>query len=140
MKLWWDPQKANANIQQRGVTFDALRGLQVYFASISRETDDTLPADIDDASLFQSVPHTNHLDLGRDLALRFAAKHLPALKRQVEDRFRQRGAYGRFKALLERSGQLERWYQYEQEATRSALLAWAAEAGPSVTDGKPPLR
>jgi hypothetical protein len=108
---------------------------QVFYSSRSYDTEDELPEDIDDATLYWSVPHKNDLDLGRDLALRFAAEYLPDEERKVQDYFRRRGAYGRFKALLERAGRLEHWYQYEREATKSALLAWAAEEGLKVTDG-----
>ena len=108
---------------------------EVFYASSTYEAEDELPEDIDDAALYWSVPHKNDLDLGRNLALQFAAEFLPDHERQVQDYFRRRGAYSRFKDLLERTRRLEQWYQYEREATKVALLAWAAEEGLQVTDG-----
>ena len=43
--------------------------------------------------------------------------------------FHQRGAYGRFKDLLERKGMLEAWYECEAQAAEQALRAWSAENG-----------
>ena len=108
---------------------------QIFYSSSTYETEDELPEDIDDATLYLSVPHKNDLDLGRNLALRFAAEYLPDEERKVQDYFHRRGAYGRFKDLLERTGRLDHWHQYEREATKSALLAWAAEEGLKVADG-----
>lgn len=108
---------------------------QIFCASSICDTEDELPDDMDDAALYWSVPHKNDLDLGRKLALRFAAEHLPGEERSVEAYFHRPGAYGRFKDLLERSGRLEQWYGYEREATQVALFAWAAEEGLTVTGG-----
>jgi hypothetical protein len=43
--------------------------------------------------------------------------------------FRHRGAYGRFKDLLERKGMLETWYEYEAQAVEQALRTWSEENG-----------
>jgi hypothetical protein len=47
--------------------------------------------------------------------------------------FRKRGAYGRFKDLLERKGLLEAWYEYEAQAVEQALRTWSAENGLQLT-------
>jgi len=107
---------------------------QVFYSSSAYETEDELPEDIDDATLYWFVPHKNDLELGRNLALEFAAEYMPEDERKVQDHFHRRGAYARFKDLLERTGHLEQWYQYEREATKTALLAWAAKEGLQVTD------
>ncbi len=107
---------------------------EVFYSSITHETEDELPEDIDDASLYWSVPHKNDLDLGRNLALRFVAEYMPNEERRVQDFFHRPGAYSRFKDLLERTGHLEQWYQYEREATKNALLAWSAREGLKVSD------
>jgi hypothetical protein len=39
----------------------------------------------------------------------------------------------RFKALLERAGQLEAWLDYEQNAIEEALRAWSEEHGLALT-------
>ncbi len=38
--------------------------------------------------------------------------------------FRRKGAYGRFKPLLQDRGPLERWYAFEAAATERALKDW----------------
>jgi len=53
---------------------------------------------------------------------------------KVEDIFRRRGAYGRFKSLLERRGVLDEWYAYEARHRESALRQWCAENGIALVD------
>jgi hypothetical protein len=105
---------------------------KVFFSSCMHDTEEELPEDIEDAVLYCSVPHKNDLDLGRNLALRFVSEYLPEQERKVQDYFHHRGAYARFKDLLERIDRLDEWYRYEQKTTRDALLAWAAEEGLKV--------
>ena len=50
--------------------------------------------------------------------------------------FRRRGAYGRFKDLLDTRGKMELWYEFESRATDQALAAWCTEHGRS-RDGQP---
>lgn len=89
--------------------------------------DEDPPEDIEDGSLYVAVPHKSELDLGRSLALRFVEEHLPRSRAEVSDYFRRRGAYSRFKSLLERVGQLDAWHQYEQAAKEEVLSEWCAE-------------
>ena len=95
-----------------------------------------LPEDIEDGTLYVAVPHKNELDLGRELVFQFIETEAPNLEAQVGAAFRQRGAYSKFKSILERSGLLHRWYDYEAAATRSALERWAKENGLVVGDEK----
>ena len=88
---------------------------------------DELPDDIEDGSAYLAVPHKAELRLGRELAINFSAEHLPDAAGQVSGFFRQRGAYGRFKDLLERTGCLEAWYEYEAKAVERALRGWCDE-------------
>ena len=111
---------------------------QVHITSTTYEPEDELPEDIDDASHCLSVPHKNDLDLGRSLALNFVADHVPQDLVTVQGYFHRRGAYGRFKDLMERRGVLEKWYEYERQATKTALLAWAKENELTVTFAAPP--
>ena len=69
----------------------------------------------------------NDLDLGRPLALRFVARELPEQAERVGEFFRHKGAYARFKDLLESEGLLEKWYNFEAESTEKALRDWCAE-------------
>ena len=95
----------------------------------SEDTDDfgPLPEDIDDAERYVAVPDKRGLDLGKPLALEFARTQLPACYEQVCAMFAHRGAYARFKDLLERHQSLDAWHQWEAEQTRQALRAWCAD-------------
>jgi hypothetical protein len=91
--------------------------------------DETLPDDIDDGSRFVEVPSRHDLELGRELVLRFVAENIPDLYERVYQYFRKKEAYSHFKAELERAGQLESWYEYEQRAMHEALREWSEENG-----------
>ena len=96
---------------------------------VGDDVDEDVPDDIDDGSLYIAVPRKNDLDLGRSLALRFVEEHLPHSLETVHEIFRKRGAYSRFKALLEKAGQLEAWHRYEEAATETALREWCEDNG-----------
>ena len=89
--------------------------------------DEVLPENIDDSDRYLAVPTQHDLGLGRRLALAFAAEELPDDYDIVVGFFRRRGAYGRFKDLLQKCGLLAKWYEFENRATAEALLAWCAE-------------
>ena len=93
-----------------------------------------LPDDIDDENRYVPIPGQHDLDLGKPLALQFARTHLPACYEQVCWMFAHRGAYARFKDLLERQQSLDAWYQWEAEQTRQALRAWCADNGITLTE------
>ncbi|WP_439687811.1 DUF4265 domain-containing protein [Cupriavidus oxalaticus] len=86
-----------------------------------------LPEDLETSDRYLAVPDKKQLDLGRNLVLRFVDQELPACYEQVEGFFWRKGAYARFKDLLEREGKLERWYAFEAESLKSALRQWCAE-------------
>ena len=112
---------------------------RVYLQSMHGDFEEEgLPEDIEDGSLYLAVPHKNELNLGRELVFEFVEAEAPKMESQVNAAFRQRGAYSKFKSILERSGLLERWYEYEAAATRCALNHWAQENGlvvPEATRG-----
>lgn len=96
--------------------------------------DEELPEDLGNEDRYVAVPHKNDLELGRDLACRFVEEHLPDSADQVYDFFRSRGAYTRFKNLLDRKGQLDHWHDYENAATEQALREWCEDNGLAVAE------
>ena len=103
---------------------------KVYWRSTNADLEeDDVPEDIDDSDRYLAVPSQRELGLGRRLALAFAAEELPDDYDTVAGFFRRRGAYGRFKVLLDTRGKLQRWYEFENRATDEALAAWCAEHG-----------
>lgn len=101
----------------------------VFFQSLHDDFGQQLPEDIEDDTRYIAMPHKNDLALGRELVFGFVDAEAPQLAEQVHAAFRQKGAYGKFKTMLERAGLLERWYAFEAAATRTALLRWAKENG-----------
>ena len=102
---------------------------QIHWESAGDELEEDLPPDVADESLHASMPSRRDLDLGRRLVFAFVESQAPALRDEVRDCFSRRGAYARFKDLLDRSGLLQAWYNHEQKAVEEALLEWAASEG-----------
>ena len=73
-----------------------------------------------------AIPHKNDLDLGQQLVFKFVHQQLPNEYHQVQQIFRRRGAYGRFKEWLATKGLLESWYAFEKQRTEQALRQWCA--------------
>lgn len=89
--------------------------------------DEDTPENVEDGSLYIAVPHTNEFDLGRALAIRYVEEQLPRSREAVIDFFRKRGAFAKFKSLLERHGKLDAWYEYETNFIENALRVWCEE-------------
>lgn len=100
---------------------------KTFFASGLMDVEDELPEDIEDGTVYVAVPHKTDLNLGKSLAIRFTDEHLPDSYGVVCGFFRQRGAYGRFKGLLERKNSLDAWYEFEAQAVERALREWSRE-------------
>jgi hypothetical protein len=98
----------------------------VFWHSDDIDELEPLPPDIDDAARYVAVPDKHELGLGKPLALEFARTHLPACYEQVCGMFSRRGAYARFKDLLDRHQSLDAWHRWEEEQTRQALREWCA--------------
>lgn len=100
---------------------------RIFCSSSSGDVEEELPDDIEDEMLYLAIPSRRDLDLGRGLALHFVETHLPECWELACGFFRRRGAYPRFKALLDQRGRLEDWYAFEQAAVEKALREWCAE-------------
>ena len=81
-----------------------------------------------------AIPHKNDLDMGKRLVLDFVRASLPEDYDRVRQIFGRRGAYGRFKELLERKGMLEYWYEFESQENEKALRDWCRENGIGLSD------
>lgn len=99
---------------------------KIYYHSDYGDNLEELPDDIDDP-IYVAIPHNKELGLGRNLALEFACKFIEQQAEHVESIFRKKGAYLRFKNLLEQFGELDHWYRYEEEAQRNRLLEWCED-------------
>jgi hypothetical protein len=93
---------------------------------------DDVPDDLETSDRCIEVPHRHDLDLGNGVPLRFTDERMPRRYRDVERMFRRRGAYARFKDLLDQEGLLDQWYAYETAVTERALRAWCERVGLQV--------
>jgi hypothetical protein len=93
------------------------------------DEEDEIPDDIDDPDKYVRVPDKRGLDLGSQLVFDFTVRFLPQHYDDVRDMFRRKGAYGRFKGLLERQEKVQAWYGFSDEQATRALRAWCAEEG-----------
>jgi len=110
----------------------------IYWRSLLLDLQpDGLPDELECSDRYLEVPHKHDLDLGRSLAIAFVESELPDEVATVLGFFRRRGAYARFKDLLLAEGLLDRWCQFENQATEEALLAWCEENGIQLVDEPP---
>ena len=97
---------------------------KVYWHSELSDDLDELPDDVGDSEKYLQIPDKRELDLGKPLALDFARQFLPNDFDEVRQLFSKRGAYARFKDLLDRRRALDQWYDFEAKAEERALRMW----------------
>ncbi len=93
---------------------------RIFYTSELGDSDE-LPEDIEDYEKYISIPHRKDLDLGKALVIEFTSKYLPNELDRVYSIFRSRGAYSRYKDLLEKEGLLDDWHKYEDDRQKKAL-------------------
>jgi len=106
---------------------------RVLLVSDSVDPEEGVPEDLEAAG-YLAIPHRRYLDLGKPLAISFVDAELPVYSAQVRDFFRRKGAYGHFRRLLQSEGALEKWHDYEGQATRDAMLRWCEEVGVTIAE------
>lgn len=109
---------------------------QIYWHSDDSDPEEEeLPEDIDDSSVYAEIPSQRDLGLGKRLVMTFTQRFLPDAYEEIDDMFRRKGAYSRYKGFLHEHGKLEQWYEYEQSALKKALIEWAEDEGFDVEEG-----
>jgi len=88
-----------------------------------------VPGDIEAGGNYVSVPAASELGLGRALMQRFAGSHLPGDRERVQEMFARQDPYDRFSKLLEERGELDAWYRFREQETRTALTRWCEQHG-----------
>lgn len=109
----------------------------LHWTSATIELEEEPPEDMATSDCYLALPYKNDLDLGRELALSFVEQELPNDYDRAEGFFRSKGAYGRFKTLLESRGVIEKWYAFEAQATEARLREWCHEHGIQLSHAKP---
>jgi hypothetical protein len=129
------PARIGLSVQQRPENAIGRDSGQIWLVTDFDEGGDEPPEDVHDDSKYLSVPSKKELDLGRNLALRFADEALPNDYERVKGFFAKAGAYTRFKDLLDERGRLEDWYAYEKAGVQEALREWAADNEIEIEEG-----
>lgn len=96
----------------------------VYIGDVVEEP---IPDDFYDSDRYLILPSKRDLDLGRSLALRFVEDFIPNKLSYAYDIFSRKGAYAKFKVLLETTGQLDKWYAFEQAELKIAIVKWCSD-------------
>jgi len=107
---------------------------ETFWYSEFGDNEEELPENIDDENKYIALPDKNDLDLGKRLVLRFVYKYLPEEAEKIEGIFHHKGAYSKFKSILERKGIIENWYDYESAAQEKALREWCKFNGITISD------
>jgi len=110
---------------------------KIYWHSEYSDLDDLndeLPDDIEDDEKYIAIPDKRELGLGKPLVLDFAREFLPDDFDEVRYIFSKRGAYPKFRALLERRKAIDRWHEFESKATERALRDWCELNSIAVVD------
>ncbi len=98
------------------------------------ELNDEPVDDVEDDEKYIAIPDKRELGLGKPLVLDFAREFLPNDFDEVRYIFGKRGAYPKFRALLERRKAVDRWHDFEAKATERALRDWCELNSIAVVD------
>lgn len=101
------------------------------------EREPELPSDLDDVAKYAIMPSRQELRLGKRLAVRFVQASLPSRLEETHTMFAARGAYARFKDMLESEQALEAWHAFEAEAVERGLREWAESEALAVAPSGP---
>jgi hypothetical protein len=101
---------------------------KILYRSEMAEVDEIGDEDLDWDTCIE-IPHKNDLDLGERLVFEFVESQLPDEYHRVQQIFRRRGAYGRFKDFLESRGLLKSWYDFERQRQEQGLRQWCEDNG-----------
>src|SRR5678815_1699781 len=112
---------------------------EIYYVSEDdMDEEEDRPEDLETSDRYIAVPSKHDLDLGNQLVFRFVKECLPDEYDTVRQVFRGRGAYARFKNMLDSIGKLDQWYEYEADATKQALTEWCDDCGIQLTEKPKP--
>ena len=99
---------------------------EIFYASDYTDEDET-PEDIYYRDDCIGIPHKNDLDLGRNLVFEFVEQYLPGDFDRVRNIFRRKGAYGRYKDLLDDRGLSQQWYDFENTRQAETIRQWCKD-------------
>ncbi len=102
---------------------------KIYYQSDFEDFEESEKFDEDEYNpdIHIEIPHKNDLDLGKELVFKFVEKYLPDSYERVYNIFGRRGAYSRYKDLLDSKGLLQKWYDFEKQKEQAAIIQWCEE-------------
>ena len=109
---------------------------KIYYVSEAADMDEE-PEDGFDENACIEIPGKRELNLGKYLVFEFVEQTVPEVYDRVRQIFRNRGAYARYKDLLDGMGLLQRWYDFENQKQKEALWAWCLENNIEIADADP---
>jgi len=104
---------------------------EILYETELEDIDEEFPAALDSED-FIEIPHKYDLELGTRLVFDFVAQFIPEKYDDVHYIFSKKGAYRRFKNFLTSLYLLDKWYQFEEQKTKEALLEWCKDNGLDV--------
>jgi hypothetical protein len=106
---------------------------EIFYTSEMGDSDE-LPEDVDESDQYVCIPHKNDLGLGKPVVIEFTSNYMPEELDRVYSIFRDKGAYTRYKDLLEKKELVAEWYSYENERLHEALKEWCADNHIEIED------
>ncbi len=112
---------------------------ELFYHSEFSDIDDMEETGDFDRDACIEIPHKVELGLGEELVFEFVGEYLPGDYERVRKIFRRKGAYSRYKDLLDRRGLLEKWYEIEDARETEAIRQWCEENHIELEDGNTEL-
>ena len=109
-------------------------GKVYWYVEYSDDELSELPDDIEDTKKYVQIPDKKELDLGKPLVLEFVRQTQRSEMDKVQRIFSAKGAYARFKDLMDRNGVLDQWYNFEAKAEEEALRMWCSLKSIELSD------
>ena len=100
---------------------------RIYIHDESEPSLNQPPEDFEEPERYIEIPDKRDLNLGKYLVFDFVDEEIPEARQAIRGIFSHRGAYSRFRDLLNETGMFEKWKEYEDKRTREALIEWCKE-------------
>jgi hypothetical protein len=110
---------------------------EIFYDSADDQRDEDFPDDVSENDKYILIPSERELDLGISLRPNFIQAHAPKLYDEAFTASRKPKAYGRLRELIERTGLVERWYRFQQDALYAALRQWCADNDLTISELAP---
>jgi hypothetical protein len=115
--------------EENAAYLDRLSG-EIHYDS--DDSEEVLPDDLFTDDKYVEIPSKQGFGLGKPLVIDFTQQYLSSELNVVYGFFSSRGAYAKFKTLLEKRELLQTWYTFEEVALKKAILKWCEDNEVSI--------